>query len=81
MPWAARATTDAVALADTTSDQLVRRAKVIEEVIGLIGAVGADAVQMRDVAQRSGLRWPPSSLFQLEGEPAAPRRWRTGRSA
>lgn len=38
-----------------TSDQLVRRAKVIEEVIGLIGEVGADAVQMRDVAQRSGV--------------------------
>ncbi|BBZ78721.1 hypothetical protein MANY_40580 [Mycolicibacterium anyangense] len=44
-----------VALADMTSDQLVRRAKVIEEVIGLIGEVGADAVQMRDVAQRSGV--------------------------
>lgn len=38
-----------------TSDQLVRRAKVIEEVIGLIGEVGADTVQMRDVAQRSGV--------------------------
>lgn len=44
-----------VALTDMTSDQLVRRAKVIEEVIGLIGEVGADAVQMRDVAQRSGV--------------------------
>lgn len=36
-----------------TSGQLARRAKIIEEVIGLIGEVGADAVQMRDVAQRS----------------------------
>ncbi|CAM3267109.1 TetR family transcriptional regulator [Mycobacterium intermedium] len=38
-----------------TSRQLVRRAKVIEEVIDLIGDVGAEAVQMRDVAQRSGV--------------------------
>ena len=38
-----------------TSRQLVRRAKVIEAVIGLIGEVGAEAVQMRDVAQRSGV--------------------------
>lgn len=38
-----------------TSGQLVRRAKIIEEVIGLIAEVGADAVQMRDVAQRSGV--------------------------
>ncbi|MCV7214842.1 TetR/AcrR family transcriptional regulator [Mycobacterium crocinum] len=38
-----------------TSGQLARRAKIIEEVIDLIGAVGADAVQMRDVAQRSGV--------------------------
>ena len=36
-----------------TSAQLARRAKIIEEVIGLIAEVGADAVQMRDVAQRS----------------------------
>lgn len=36
-----------------TSGQLARRAKIIEEVIGLIADVGADAVQMRDVAQRS----------------------------
>ncbi len=36
-----------------TSGQLARRAKIIEEVIGLIAEVGADAVQMRDVAQRS----------------------------
>ncbi len=41
------------ALSDMTSGQLARRAKIIEEVIGLIGEVGADAVQMRDVAQRS----------------------------
>ena len=38
-----------------TSGQLVRRAKIIEEVIDLIAEVGADAVQMRDVAQRSGV--------------------------
>lgn len=38
-----------------TSGQLARRAKIIEAVIGLIGDVGADAVQMRDVAQRSGV--------------------------
>ena len=38
-----------------TSAQLVRRAKIIEEVIDLIADVGADAVQMRDVAQRSGV--------------------------
>ena len=46
---------DIVSLADMTSGQLVRRAKIIEEVIDLIGEVGADAVQMRDVAQRSGV--------------------------
>ncbi|AXN42087.1 HTH-type transcriptional repressor KstR [Mycobacterium marinum] len=38
-----------------TASQLFRRAKVIEEVIDLIADVGADAVQMRDVAQRSGV--------------------------
>jgi TetR/AcrR family transcriptional regulator, cholesterol catabolism regulator len=38
-----------------TSRQLIRRAKIIEAVIDLIGDVGADAVQMRDVAQRSGV--------------------------
>src|SRR5207248_1638310 len=37
------------------SRQLIRRAKIIEAVIGLIGEVGAEAVQMRDVAQRSGV--------------------------
>lgn len=42
-----------VALADMTSNQLIRRARILEEVIELIGDVGADAVQMRDVAQRS----------------------------
>ena len=46
---------DIVALADMTSGQLVRRAKIIEAVIGLIADVGADAVQMRDVAHRSGV--------------------------
>lgn len=44
-----------VALADMTSNQLIRRARILEEVIELIGDVGADAVQMRDVAQRSGV--------------------------
>jgi TetR/AcrR family transcriptional regulator, cholesterol catabolism regulator len=38
-----------------TSSQLIRRAKIIEEVIDLIADVGAEAVQMRDVAQRSGV--------------------------
>jgi AcrR family transcriptional regulator len=38
-----------------TSGQLARRAKIIEAVIGLIADVGADAVQMRDVAARSGV--------------------------
>lgn len=38
-----------------TSGQLARRARIIEEVIALIAEVGADAVQMRDVAQRSGV--------------------------
>lgn len=38
-----------------TSGQLARRAKVVEAVIALIGEVGADAVQMRDVANRSGV--------------------------
>jgi TetR/AcrR family transcriptional regulator, cholesterol catabolism regulator len=38
-----------------TSRQLIRRAKIIEAVIGLIADVGAEAVQMRDVAQRSGV--------------------------
>ncbi len=44
-----------VALADMTSNQLIRRARILEEVIELIADVGADAVQMRDVAQRSGV--------------------------
>jgi AcrR family transcriptional regulator len=42
-------------MADMTSRQLIRRARIIEAVVGLIGEVGADAVQMRDVAQRSGV--------------------------
>jgi AcrR family transcriptional regulator len=42
-------------MAEMTSRQLIRRAKVIEEVIDLIADVGAEAVQMRDVAQRSGV--------------------------
>ena len=46
---------DTVSTADMTSGQLARRAKIIEAVIDLIGDVGADAVQMRDVAQRSGV--------------------------
>jgi AcrR family transcriptional regulator len=44
-----------IPLTDMTSGQLARRAKIIEEVINLIADVGADAVQMRDVAQRSGV--------------------------
>jgi TetR/AcrR family transcriptional regulator, cholesterol catabolism regulator len=38
-----------------TSRQLIRRAKIIEVVIEQIGEVGAEAVQMRDVARRSGV--------------------------
>jgi TetR/AcrR family transcriptional regulator, cholesterol catabolism regulator len=38
-----------------TSRQLIRRATLIEAVIDLIRDVGPDAVQMRDVAQRSGV--------------------------
>ena len=51
----ANAQSDIIPLADMTSGQLARRAKIIEEVIDLIAEVGADAVQMRDVAQRSGV--------------------------
>ena len=50
-----RSESSVVALADMTSRQLVRRAKIIEAVIDLIADVGAEAVQMRDVAQRSGV--------------------------
>ena len=50
-----RSESSVVALADMTSRQLVRRAKVLEAVIDLIADVGAEAVQMRDVAQRSGV--------------------------
>src|ERR1700755_773679 len=46
---------DIFAWADRTSAQLVRRAKIIEAGTDLIADVGADAVQMRDVAQRSGV--------------------------
>ena len=49
------AQSDIVPLTDMNSGQLVRRAKIIEAVIDLIGDVGADAVQMRDVAGRSGV--------------------------
>ena len=42
-------------MADMTSRQLIRRAKVIEAVVELIAEVGAEAVQMRDVALRSGV--------------------------
>jgi AcrR family transcriptional regulator len=38
-----------------TSRQLIRRAKIIEAVLDAIGDVGHEAVQMRDVAQRSGV--------------------------
>jgi TetR/AcrR family transcriptional regulator, cholesterol catabolism regulator len=44
-----------IPLTDMTSRQLIRRAKIIEAVIDLIAEVGADAVQMRDVAKRSGV--------------------------
>jgi AcrR family transcriptional regulator len=44
-----------VPLTDMTSRQLIRRAKIIEAVIELIADVGAEAVQMRDVAKRSGV--------------------------
>ena len=46
---------DVVSLLDMTSGQLARRARILEAVIDLIADVGADAVQMRDVAQRSGV--------------------------
>ncbi len=38
-----------------TSGQLVRRARLIEAVIELVREVGPAAVQMRDVAERSGI--------------------------
>jgi AcrR family transcriptional regulator len=38
-----------------TSRQLVRRAELIEAVIDLVREVGPGAVQMRDVADRSGI--------------------------
>jgi TetR/AcrR family transcriptional regulator, cholesterol catabolism regulator len=38
-----------------TSRQLIRRARIIEAVIELIAEVGGETVQMRDVAQRSGV--------------------------
>ncbi|MBX7433975.1 TetR family transcriptional regulator [Mycobacterium sp. Y57] len=38
-----------------TSSQLARRARLVETVIDLIAEVGSEAVQMRDVAQRSGV--------------------------
>src|SRR6202044_2749586 len=44
-----------VPLTEMTSRQLIRRAKILEAVIDLIADVGAEAVQMRDVAQRSGV--------------------------
>jgi TetR/AcrR family transcriptional regulator, cholesterol catabolism regulator len=50
-----RAAVDVLPVAEMTSGQLARRARVIEAVIALIGEVGADAVQMRDVAHRSGV--------------------------
>jgi TetR/AcrR family transcriptional regulator, cholesterol catabolism regulator len=50
-----RAESAVTPLADMTSRQLIRRARIIEAVIDLIGDVGAEAVQMRDVAQRSGV--------------------------
>lgn len=44
-----------VSLTDMTSGQLIRRAKIIEAVIDLIDDLGAEAVQMRDVARHSGV--------------------------
>lgn len=44
-----------VALADLNSRQLARRAAIIETVTEMIVDVGAEVVQMRDVAQRSGV--------------------------
>ncbi len=44
-----------VPLESMTSRQLIRRAKIIEAVTDLITDLGPDAVQMRDVAQRSGV--------------------------
>ncbi|WP_242657477.1 TetR family transcriptional regulator [Mycobacterium intracellulare] len=38
-----------------TSRQLIRRAKLIEAVIELVGEVGSEAVQMREVAEHSGV--------------------------
>jgi TetR/AcrR family transcriptional regulator, cholesterol catabolism regulator len=52
---AEQASGDIVSLLDMTSGQLARRAKIIEAVVDLIADVGADAVQMRDVAHRSGV--------------------------
>lgn len=46
---------DVVPLERMTSRQLIRRAKVIEAVIDAIHDLGPDTVQMRDVAQRSGV--------------------------
>jgi AcrR family transcriptional regulator len=42
-------------LESMTSRQLIRRATLIEAVTELVGDVGHEAVQMRDVAQRSGV--------------------------
>ena len=44
-----------VPLERMTSRQLIRRATLIEAVTELVGDVGHEAVQMRDVAQRSGV--------------------------
>ena len=48
-------TADVVPIARMTSRQLIRRAKIIEAVVDAIGDVGPESVQMRDVAQRSGV--------------------------
>jgi AcrR family transcriptional regulator len=44
-----------LAVESMTSRQLVRRARLIEAVIELVREVGPNAVQMRDVAERSGI--------------------------
>ncbi len=49
------AATSVVPLESMTSRQLIRRATLVEAVTELIGDVGHEAVQMRDVAQRSGV--------------------------
>ena len=69
-----------VPLADMTSRQLVRRAKIIEAVIELIADVGADAVQMRDVAKRSGVALATVYRYFNSKDYLSRQRSKTGRS-